>query len=59
MDKDQIIEWRKNIVAQMLSQGICIESIIPDVIIAEEFISTGKYPEQWKTKKINNQSDDS
>ena len=48
MNTDESAEWRKAIVGEMLSKGICIEQIIPDVLIAEEFITTGKYPKQWE-----------
>jgi hypothetical protein len=60
MTTDQSAEWRKAIVGEMLSKGICIEQIIPDVMIAEEFITTGKYPEKWeKEDAAKTQSGDS
>lgn len=56
MDKDQLAEWRKEIVTAMLTQGICIEQIIPDVMAAEKFIATGDIPKEWG--KANNQNAD-
>ena len=56
MDKNQLAEWRKEIVTAMLSEGYCIERIIPNVIIAEKFINTGEYPKEWEN--TNNQNAD-
>lgn len=60
MNAAELVEWRKAIVSEMLSKGICIEQIIPDVMIAEEFITTGKYPKKWEQEDAaKNQSGDS
>ncbi len=56
MNEEQLAEWRKEIVTAMLAQGICVEQIIPDVMAAEEFISTGEIPKKWV--KTNNQNAD-
>lgn len=56
MNEEQLAEWRKEIVTAMLTQGICVEQIIPDVMAAEEFISTGEIPKKWV--KTNNQNAD-
>ena len=58
MDKDQLLVWRKDIVSRMLSTGICIEQIIPDVMIAEKFIMTGELPKELE-KDIKTQNSDS
>lgn len=56
MSATELLEWRKQVVTAMLTQGYCIERIIPDVIAAEKFINTGEYPEEWKN--TNNQNAD-
>ncbi|MDM1247078.1 hypothetical protein HX005_06735 [Acinetobacter sp. R933-2] len=58
MDKDQLLVWRKDIVSRMLSTGICIEQIIPDVMMAEKFIMTGELPKELE-KDIKTQNSDS
>ena len=55
MDATELLQWRKEVVTAMLTGGYCIERIIPDVMTAEKFINTGKYPEEWKD--TNNQQE--
>ncbi len=43
MTDEELIAWRKDVVTKMLTNGICIESIIPDVMVAENFVATGQY----------------
>lgn len=43
MNNENLIEWRRDVVTKMLINGICIESIIPDVMVAENFVATGQY----------------
>ena len=56
MSATELLEWRKQVVTAMLTQGYCIERIIPDVMAAEKFINTGEYPEEWEN--TNNQNTD-
>ena len=60
MNNENLIEWRRDVVTKMLINGICIESIIPDVMVAEKFIESGEYPDHWENDEVaKNQNDGS
>lgn len=57
---EDLIAWRRGVVTKMLINGICIESIIPNVMVAEKFIESGEYPDHWENDEVaKNQNDGS